>query len=196
MRRPVLCALLLAFALPLRAQQFTLRAFDLTYSGGASPLNTHGHSVFHSANFEVTAGSRWLDRHLGNTDVGASLTYSDVTQSRSWFGYSYGDPDDRIRAEWLFLFARHHWLAQSSTARPYLEFGTGPMFSNRRIPAATSKINFNTQLGAGVTFLPESRVPIIAGWRFMHISNAGLASRNPGLNVNTFVLGAQLHRWR
>jgi hypothetical protein len=195
-RLPLLALLPIFLVLPLRAGDFTPRTFTVSYSGGASPMNRHGHSVFHSYNFEVSGRSRLMDRWIRTVDVGASLTYSDVTQARSWFGYTYGDPDDRIRAEWLFVFARRHWLRSSTIARPYAEIGTGPMFSNRRIPAATSKLNFNSQLGAGITFLPESRFPLVAGWRFMHISNGGIASRNPGVNVNTFILGTQLYRWR
>jgi hypothetical protein len=68
------------------------------------------------------------------------------------------------------------------------------MWSNRRIPAATSKLNFNSQLGLGVVLFPNARMPIFAGYRFFHISNGGLTGRNPGLNVNGFFVGTNLRR--
>jgi hypothetical protein len=66
------------------------------------------------------------------------------------------------------------------------------MWSNRRIPAATSKLNFNSQLGLGIVLFPNARMPLFAGYRFFHISNGGLTGRNPGLNVNGFFVGARV----
>ena len=77
-----------------------------------------------------------------------------MRQPRSWFGYTYGDPDDSVRAEWVHFFIRQYW-GSSSTLRLDADLGTGPMWSNRRIPAATSKLNFNSQLGLGVALLPQ-----------------------------------------
>jgi hypothetical protein len=66
------------------------------------------------------------------------------------------------------------------------------MWSNRRVPAATSHFNFATQTGVGMIFTPRTDFGMYAGYRFWHVSNGGLSSRNPGLNVNGFVIGSRL----
>ena len=61
----------------------------------------------------------------------------------------------RLRARGVGALLHPAVLGSSSTLRPDADLGTGPMWSNRRIPAATSKLNFNSQLGTGVALLPE-----------------------------------------
>ena len=157
---------------------------------GVSQPNWHGQARFNEVTIEREGFKpRIVTRFFPSLSVGASLTYSDVEQPRSWFGHTYGDPDDHVRAEWLFGFVRREWR-EGSSARPFVDFGTGPMWSNRRIPAATSRINFHTQLGAGATF-GNGRYPMILGYRYSHISNGEFVSRNPGWNVHTFIVGTR-----
>ena len=167
------------------AADFSPREFNIDFSSGRSPLNRHGHSVFRTIHFEVSGHSSLARRWL-RSDAGASVSYSDIRQARSWFGYRYGDPNDSVRAVTSFFFARRHWQ------RGYVELGTGPMWSNRRVPAATSRLNMNSQLGFGTTLFTQSRVPLRVAYRFSHISNGGLTHRNPGLNVHTIMAGTRL----
>jgi hypothetical protein len=170
------------------------RDFNIYLSHATSESNRHGQSRFRAISFELLTHQRLVERWLPNSRAGVDLTYSDVRQPRSWFGYTYGDPNDNVRAEWAHFFVRNFWRANSPTLRPYIDIGTGPMWSNRRIPAATSKLNFNSQLGVGAMLFPDARLPIYAGYRFSHISNGGLTGRNPGLNVNGFFVGARVMR--
>jgi hypothetical protein len=172
-------------------------AFDLSphelnvyLSRGASPQNFHGHSLFWTIHFEVTGDSKFVGRWIPNAEVGTSIAYSDIKQARSWFGYRYGDPDDRVRAVSSYFFVRKPWRAA------YIELGTGPMWSNRRVPAATSRLNFDSQLGLGAHLFPNSRVPLRIGYRFSHISNGGFTGRNPGLNVHSIMVGARVLEFR
>jgi hypothetical protein len=192
MRVVVAVTMLLSFA-PLRAAEFAPREINVQFSGGQNPLNWHGRSVFRTIHFEVVADSKHLSRWLPNTDAGLALSYSKVRQARSWFGYTYGDPNDHVRAETAFFFVRHHWLTTSSFT-PYFEIGSGPMWSNRRVPAATSRFNFSSQAGFGVTLFPQSERPLMIGYRFSHISNGGTAQRNPGLNVHSMLIGVRAFR--
>src|SRR5581483_2869482 len=121
-------------------------------SSGRSPMNFHGHSVFRTIHFEVAGGSALAHRWL-KSDAGIALSYSDIRQARSWFGYRYGDPDDRVRGMASLFFVRHQWHYG------YAEIGTGPMWSNRRVPAATSRFNMDSQIGFGATLFPRSRTP-------------------------------------
>jgi opacity protein-like surface antigen len=193
MKAIVVLAMLLS--IPAKAGEFTPREINVQLSGGQNRLNWHGRSVFRTIHLELVADSARMQRWWPNTEVGAALSYSKVRQARSWFGYTYGDPNDHVRAETAFAFARHHWQF-TPNVQPYLELGTGPMWSNRRVPAATSRINFSTQGGFGLTVNPQSNRSWMIGYRFSHISNGGTASRNPGLNVHSMIFGVRALKLR
>jgi hypothetical protein len=190
-------AMLVALLVPIPARALPLRfvpqTLNLYFSAGENPMNRRGHSVFRSLHLEIAGRSDLLPKRLRNAEVGAVLTYSDLRQARSWFGYTYGDPDDSVRAETLSAFIRKDF-GTSPVVRPYADIGTGVMWSNRRVPAATSRLNVNSQLSLGVIAFPNSRAPIRIGYRFSHISNGGTTGRNPGLNVSSVFLGVQLKK--
>ena len=71
---------------------------------------------------------------------------------------------------------------------PYLELGGGTLFTNTKVPEGTSRINFTTSGAVGLHFL-RSKYNISTEVRFMHISNAGLATPNPGINTIQFRIG-------
>jgi hypothetical protein len=192
MFRPIACfTLLLLLSSPAFAGDF-----NIYLAHAASETNRHGQSRFRSISFELMGHPklpRIVERFLPDARAGVDIDYADVRQPRSWFGYTYGDPNDSVRAEWAHFFLRQYWRTSSNVLRPYADLGTGPMWSNRRIPAATSKANANSQLGLGVVLFPNARTPLYVGYRFFHISNGGLfAGRNPGLNVNGFFIGTRV----
>ena len=184
------------FALLLLSSPALAGDFNIYLGHAASESNRHGQSRFRSISFELTGRPklpRLIDRFLPDAHAGVDIDYADFRQPRSWFGHTYGDPDDSVRAEWAHFFLREYWRTSSNTLRPYADLGTGPMWSNRRIPAATSKANFNSQLGLGVVIFPNARAPLFVGYRFFHISSGGMfAGRNPGLNVNGFFVGTRV----
>jgi lipid A 3-O-deacylase PagL len=71
---------------------------------------------------------------------------------------------------------------------PYLDLGGGALFTDRQVPAGTSRINFTTAGAVGVHFL-AGKMNWTADVRFMHISNAGLEKPNPGINTVQLRLG-------
>lgn len=71
---------------------------------------------------------------------------------------------------------------------PYFELGGGTLFTNIKVPEGTSRINFTSSGAVGLHFL-GSKHNISAEVRFMHISNAGLATPNPGINTIQFRVG-------
>jgi hypothetical protein len=71
---------------------------------------------------------------------------------------------------------------------PYFELGGGTLFTNTRVPEGTSRINFTSSGALGLHFL-GSKHTISTEVRFMHISNAGLATPNPGINTIQFRIG-------
>lgn len=71
---------------------------------------------------------------------------------------------------------------------PYFEIGGGTLFTNTQVPAGTSRINFTTGGAVGLHFLCTKH-NYSAEIRYMHISNAGLATFNPGINTVQLRLG-------
>jgi lipid A 3-O-deacylase len=89
-------------------------------------------------------------------------------------GTAYGFGLNPFALKWDF--ASPHGIA------PYAEIGGGTLFSNTQVPPGTSRVNFTTAGAIGVHFL-RSKYNWSAEVRFMHISNAGLATPNPGINT-------------
>jgi lipid A 3-O-deacylase len=79
-------------------------------------------------------------------------------------------------------FALKWNFASRRSVTPYMELGGGTLFSNTQVPPGTSRVNFTTSGAAGVHFL-RNKYNWSAEVRFMHISNAGLATPNPGINT-------------
>lgn len=71
---------------------------------------------------------------------------------------------------------------------PYFEIGGGTLFTNTKVPEGSSRLNFTSSAALGLRFL-RGKHNISAEVRYMHISNAGLSSLNPGINTIQFRLG-------
>ena len=184
--------LLLLVATAARAD-FHPRAIDLFVSSGKSAETLHGTATLHSLHFELAGRADWMK--LRDTDVGIALAYSAVRQPHFLFPPTGGGPKDDVRAESAYFFGRKRWTRWTSV-EPYVDVGSGPMWSNRRIPAQTSRVNFQSQLTGGVIWLPRSRFPLFTAYRFSHISNGGFAPRNPGINVYSVIVGTRVFAWK
>lgn len=93
---------------------------------------------------------------------------------------AYGVGFDPFALKWNFV--RHNRLS------PYLELTGGAVFTDHNIPTGTNTVNFMDQAALGTHVLGEKyswRVEV----RYMHISNAGLATPNPGINTVQVRLG-------
>jgi Lipid A 3-O-deacylase (PagL) len=71
---------------------------------------------------------------------------------------------------------------------PYAELSGGVLFTNTQVPAGSSRVNFTSSGGLGLHFL-LGKLKWNADVRFMHISDAGLSSANPGINTVQLRLG-------
>ncbi len=154
-------------------------------SGGKSVTTWHGQADLQAMHIEL--GYALSSR----TTVAVAVSPMILRQPRSFFGDQYGDGNESVRALGSSLLLRRSFRV-SAPVQWYLEGGTGPMIADKRSPAATSRFNFVTQGGAGFVFNAQGRLPVIAGYRFMHISNGGYSPRNHGWNMSAAVLGVQL----
>ncbi len=71
---------------------------------------------------------------------------------------------------------------------PYIELDGGTLFTTHQVPSGTSSVNFTSSAALGTHILRDKY-----NWslevRYMHISNAGLTSPNPGVNTVQVRLG-------
>jgi len=91
----------------------------------------------------------------------------------------YGVGINPLGLKWIF--------ATRGDVQPYLELGGGTLFTLHDVPAGTSTVNFTPSAAFGLHFLGERAWTLEL--RYMHISNAGLTTPNPGLNTVQVRLG-------
>ena len=79
-------------------------------------------------------------------------------------------------------FAFKWILSQPKKVKPFFEIEGGTLFTNKEVPEHTSQVNFTTSGALGMHVLGDKN-----NWsaevRFMHISNAGMTTPNPGINT-------------
>ena len=77
---------------------------------------------------------------------------------------------------------------------PFADYTGGFLYFSRRVfsPLA-SQFNFTTSLGGGFLFQPPHAPPLRLGYRYTHISNANIATRNPGGDFQLLYLGVAVH---
>lgn len=85
---------------------------------------------------------------------------------------TYGVGINPLGLKWIF--------ATRGDAQPYLELGGGTLFTSHDVPNGTSKVNFTPSAAFGMHFLGERAWSLEV--RYLHISNAGLSTPNPGIN--------------
>ena len=93
---------------------------------------------------------------------------------------AYGFSFSPLGLKWNF--ERHGNLS------PYLELGGGVLFTNHDVPTFTNNINFTPSAALG-THILGAKYNWSVELRYLHISNAGLAAPNPGINMVQVRLG-------
>ncbi len=93
---------------------------------------------------------------------------------------AYGAGFDPLKLRWNF--------ACRGRLAPYFELSGGPLFTNRDVPDGTNTVNFMDSAAIGTHFLGDSHYWSVE-LRYMHVSNAGLATPNPGVNTVQVRLG-------
>ena len=93
---------------------------------------------------------------------------------------AYGAGFNPLNLKWNF--------ATRGSVVPYFELSGGTLFSNHEVPRGTSDVNFTPSAALGAHFLRE-RCNWSLELRYLHISNAGLSTPNPGVNTVQLRLG-------
>lgn len=152
------------------------------WSGGGHGLNG---STSDTGVWNVGARYGWvLTDPLGPGPLRGRFEYAvDVVPVFAVFqrtGTTYGFGLNPFALKWNFV--THHNVA------PYIDIGGGTLFTNNQVPPGTSRVNFTTSGAFGLHFL-QRKYNWSAELRYMHISNAGLATPNPGINTIQVRLG-------
>ena len=184
MTRTLVLALLALLTLPSAGQPVET---GVSLLGGISAENWHGQVRVSAVYVEFT------QRRYGRTEFAWVLSPMQFEQPSNWFGDGFG-PKDRMMAVSAAVQLRRRYRTASDRLQPYLELAGGPVWAERRVPAAASRFNFASQGGFGVMLAPRSKLPVSIGYRFLHISNGGYAPRNPGLNVSAFMIALHSNR--
>jgi lipid A 3-O-deacylase len=99
---------------------------------------------------------------------------------------TYGEGFNPLNLKWNFT--------SSERVVPYLELGSGVLFTNHVVPLNTSHVNFITHATLGFQFFNNDRRAFTTGILYEHISNAGLTVPNPGINTVQFQIGLNWFR--
>jgi lipid A 3-O-deacylase len=65
---------------------------------------------------------------------------------------------------------------------PYADLDGGVLFTNKQVPLETSRVNFTPSAAVGIHILGKKFTWTVEA-RYGHISNAGITSKNPGINT-------------
>jgi hypothetical protein len=96
------------------------------------------------------------------------------------YNTAYGGGFSPLGLKWDF--------AARGRIEPYLELNGGTLFTNHQVPTGTSAVNFTDAAALGMHILGDKHAFSVEV-RYMHISNAGLSSPNPGINTVQVRLG-------
>ena len=132
----------------------------------------HGPALMPSWMMTITdpIGDGW---YRGQVSLGAEMVYLEFREPLLTHGVGF---TPRIKYTFVAL----------GRFRPYVEFAGGPFWTDLggRIREQANQFNFVLTGGVGVSWFVTTQLAFNAGYRFHHISNAGTAFPNLGLNAS------------
>jgi Lipid A 3-O-deacylase (PagL) len=166
---------------------------------GASGVGAQGVPEESSREWQVwTGGGKGINGSTSDTGVwNLGLRYGLLLTSPHGPGFLRGQLEyafDAVPA-WVIVqrtntaygaginpFAFKWILSQPKKVKPFFEIEGGTLFTNTKVPEGTSHVNFTTSGALGMHILGQ-KYNWSAEVQFMHISNAGIAQPNPGINT-------------
>jgi opacity protein-like surface antigen len=132
----------------------------------------HGPALMPSWMITLTdpIGDSW---YRGQISLGAEMVYLQFQEPLVTHGIGF---TPRIKYTFVAL----------GRIRPYMEFAGGPFWTDLggQIPEEANEFNFVLTGGVGISWFLTPQLAFNAGYRFHHISNAGTAFPNLGLNAS------------
>lgn len=82
------------------------------------------------------------------------------------------------------------WILDNGwRARPFFEAGLGVVSGHVNLRQTNCDVNFLVEAGPGLLYFLSPTTAVTVGYRFHHMSNAGICSKNIGLNSSLFTFG-------
>ncbi len=132
----------------------------------------HGPALMPSWMMTITdpIGDGW---YRGQVSLGAEMVYIEFEEPFLTHGVGFTP-----KIKYMFVAL--------DRIRPYVEFAGGPFWTDLggRIHEEAIQFNFVLTGGIGVSWFLTPQLAFNAGYRFHHISNAGIAFPNLGLNAS------------
>lgn len=125
-------------------------------------------------------GSGWL---RGNFEYAVDLVPVTVVFQQNTV---YGGGFSPILLRWNFTSG--HKVA------PWFELGGGVLFTTSDVPGFTNNVNFTPQAAIGLNIFRSQKRSVDLSFKYLHISNAGLATPNPGLNTLQGMIGLHWYK--
>ena len=97
------------------------------------------------------------------------------------------NPDTNAEAG-LSLLLRYSDNITSRIA-PFIEGGTGMIYTTQHTHEQGTQYNFILQAGAGLQCFLNKSFALIGGYRYRHMSNAGISDDNSGINHHFILVG-------
>jgi hypothetical protein len=164
---------------PVRDWSFSVLAF------GGRKFGPHGNGPSETKGVLLEA-VRPVSRRL---ELGISLyPWMEIDQPRTVTGTG----SEQVTAVALEGVLRWFPLSRSWRVEPYLEAVEGLSYADAPTPAGGTQFNFLAQAGVGFCFHASARWGVIAGYRWLHVSNAGLGDSNPSRNFHAIAVGLRV----
>lgn len=101
--------------------------------------------------------------------------------------------DDSVTAEIRLMPLLRYEFGLDKTLVPFAEAGVGILWSHCRSRRLHTEFNFSDQVRAGLDYHLSDNASLRLEYFFEHASNAGLARRNPGMEIHGPRFGCVLH---
>lgn len=102
--------------------------------------------------------------------------------------FSYVHKNQNTYSAGVNLLARYNFLLPSEKWRPYIQGGFGILYTNLVLHSFGTSLDFASNAAGGIQYFFNQKNSINLELRCFHFSNAGLDSKNSGLNmVNIFI---------
>ncbi len=97
------------------------------------------------------------------------------------------NPDSNVEVGCGLLLKYAHSI--NSCFSPYIEAGTGAVYTTQDVEQQATRWNFLAQCGFGLHYFFREAASLNVGYRFRHFSNAGIKHPNGGVDVHSLLIG-------